>query len=150
MSPAATNLMSRRVFWRRALRYGVVAVVITVVFYVLTGVRQWMLSDQTRTFCLGQLKTACAAYLEDRHEFPQSWKDLVDGGYLRESSCLFACPYVDNRVTPLPRHWSKSDFVLSVTDDHLVIRLDERIHIKGWEDAEVAERFSVTLERKEI
>jgi len=149
-SPTPAPPPSRRTFLRGAWRYVAVAVAITAVFYLLIGIRQWMLSDQTRTFCLGQLKTACAAYLEDRHEFPQSWKDLVDGGYLRESSCLFACPYVDNRVTPLPRHWSKSDFVLSVTDDHLVIRLDERIHIKGSEDAEVAERFSVTLERKEI
>jgi hypothetical protein len=135
---------------RSILRYALITLAITAVFYLCMAFRRWELSDQTRSFCLGQLKTACAAYLEDRHDFPKTWKDLVDGGYLQESSCLFACPYVDNRVTPLPRHWSKSDFVMSVVDGKLLLKLDDRIHIQGWSDEEVASTFATTLERKEI
>jgi len=145
-APAPTPTPSRR----KVVFYGLLAVVITVVFYGITLFRQWQLAEQTRSFCLLHLKMACAAYAEDHHDFPESWEQIVKAGYLKESCCFFACPYVDNRLTPLPRHWSKSDFILRRSGKQLIIKLRDDIHIQHQTDEQQAEQFSMTLEFDQI
>lgn len=145
-TPAPTRTASRR----KVVLYVLLAAAITVAFYGITLFRQWQLAEQTRSFCLLHLKMACAAYAEDRHDFPESWEQIVQAGYLKESCCFFACPYVDNRLTPLSRHWSKSDFILRRSGKQLTIKLRDDIHLQDWTDEQLAEQFSMNLDIDQI
>jgi hypothetical protein len=106
--------------------------------------RAWQMWEVTRYGHLQRLEQACEAYAADRHAFPPDFKSVVEAGYLRENSRYFACPYVDDRLTTLPRHWSQSDFTIDSTGPVPKIKLAPHVKIEGLQPKDY-EYFSIEI-----
>ena len=104
------------------------------------------MSEVTKYSHLLRLQNACQAYTADHQRFPVDFRSVVEAGYLRETSRWFACPYVEDRLTTRPRHWSQSDFVITSRDGKPEIRLAPHVQMKGWRPADY-DYFSIEIRK---